>query len=64
VKAGPDHSTGIKIETEQKVSMLSLELAQERIRELERISAYRYRRARSRREAGVRPLRRLLLILR
>jgi hypothetical protein len=55
---------GSKIETEQKVSLLSLELAQERIRELERMSAYRHKRVQSRQKASVRPLRRLLLILR
>jgi hypothetical protein len=64
VSTGPNHSMGIKIETEQKVSMLSLELAQERIRELERVYAHRHRRVRTRREARIRPLRRLRLILR
>ena len=64
MKTRPDHSMGIKIETEQKVSLLSLELAQERIRELERISTYRHKRVRSRQKASVRPLRRLLLIVR
>jgi hypothetical protein len=64
VNGRPDHCTGIKIEREQKVSLLSLELAQERIRELERISAYRHKRVRPRQKASVRPLRRLLLILR
>jgi DNA-directed RNA polymerase sigma subunit (sigma70/sigma32) len=64
VKARPDHSMGIEIETEQKVNLLNLELSQERIRDIERETARRLRGAQVGRKANAGALRRLLKSLR
>lgn len=60
---GPDRTMGIDIKTEQKVCYFSQELADERIREIQRAVAHRHRWEKARRER-TRQLWRLLLILR
>lgn len=64
---GAEGETGTRIRTEQKVSLLHIELAEERIRQLERDAARYAARdgaLRGHRAAGVHPLRRLLRTLR